>query len=88
MVISVDSLNAHGTVIVVEISDHAPEDVRGLLAVQLRDTDPLPGRWVLSWRINYANAERFETADGGHGTASPETVAAVINAVRSSIEPL
>jgi hypothetical protein len=88
LVISVDSLNSHGTVIVVEISDHAPDDVRGLLAVQLRENDPLSGRWVLCWRINYANAERFDTANGGHGTASLATLTAVINAVKSSIEPL
>lgn len=86
-VISIDPLNAAGTVIVVEVADHAPDDVRGLLAVQLGEDDPLPGRWVLCWRINYAAAERFDVA-GKHGQLSPPTLAAVIAAVRNAIEPL
>jgi hypothetical protein len=87
LVISVDMLNAAGTVIVLELSDRAPEDVRGLLAVQLGDAEPLPGRWVLCWRVNYASAERFDVA-GCHGVASTDTMARVLSALRSAIEPL
>jgi hypothetical protein len=88
LVISVDALNSNGTVIIVEVSDHAPDDVRGLLAVQLDENDPMSGRWVLCWRINYAGLERFDLAGGGHGTVTQATLAAVLNAVKSSIEPL
>ena len=87
LVISVDALNSAGTVIVLEITDRAPEDVRGLLGVQLSDTDPLPGRWVLCWRVNYASAARFDVA-GCHGVASAETMTRVLGALRSAIEPL
>ncbi len=88
LVVSIDALNQAGTVIVAEIADHAPEDVRGLLAVELGNDDPLPGRWVLCWRLNYANAARFDTAGGGHGTATERTMTAVDDAIRSAIEPL
>jgi hypothetical protein len=42
---------------------------------------------VLCWRLNYANAGRFELA-GCRGHASAETMAAVVAGVRSVIEPL
>lgn len=87
VVISVNSLNSAGTVIVLEVTDRAPEDIRGLLAVQLAESDPLPGRWVLCWRINYASAERFDIA-GGHGQVSDATLGKLITAVRTAIEPL
>lgn len=88
LVVSIDSLNGAGTVIVAEVTDQEPpEDVRGLLAVQLTDQDPLPGRWVLCWRINYAAAARFDVA-GSHGTATAQTMTNVLGAVRSAIEPL
>ena len=88
VVVSIDALNTAGTVIVVEVTDQAPpEDVRGLIAVQLTDDDPLPGRWVLCWRINYATATRFDVA-AGYGTLTAPTMTRVIGAVRSAIEPL
>ena len=88
LVVSIDSLNNAGTVIVVEVADQAPpEDVRGLIAVQLTDDDPLPGRWVLCWRINYATAARFDVA-GTHGTVTGQTMTKVLAAMRSAIEPL
>lgn len=87
LVISIDTLNAAGTVIVVEITEQAPEDVRGLLAVQLGDSDPLPGQWVLCWRVNYAAASRFDVA-GGHGVATAQTMTRVVAALRSAVEPL
>ncbi|MEV6350256.1 type II toxin-antitoxin system PemK/MazF family toxin [Actinoplanes sp. NPDC051851] len=87
LVISVNSLNAAGTVIVLEITEDPPGDVRGLLAVQLGNSDPLPGRWVLCWRVNYAAATRFDVA-GCHGVASSETMTRVLGALRSAIEPL
>lgn len=86
LVLSVDALNMAGTVIVVELADEAPADARGLLAVQLTDADPQPGRWVLGWRINYARADRFDVS-GGHGVVSNDTLARVLRAVRSAIEP-
>jgi hypothetical protein len=85
-VVSVDSLNRAGTVVVVEVADDAPDDVRALLAVELGPDDPLPGRWVLCWRINYAAAERFKLP--GHGDMSEETLTAVTAAIRNVIEPL
>jgi hypothetical protein len=87
LVVSIDALNAAGTVLVAEVAEDAPEDVRGLLAVQLGADDPLSARWVLCWRLNYANAERFDVS-GCHGHASPATLAAVVAGVRSVIEPL
>lgn len=87
IVISVDSLNEAGTVIVLEVKDEAPNDVRGLLAVQLGEADPLPGQWVLCWRINYAAAERFDMA-GCHGVATGETMTKILASIRSAIEPL
>jgi len=87
IVVSVDALNAAGTVIVLEVTDRVPEDVRGLLAVELTAADPLPGRWVLCWRINYAAAERFDVA-GCHGIATEETMTKILSSVRSAIEPL
>lgn len=87
VVLSINALNAAGTVVVAEITPEAPEDLRGLLAVQLTDADPLPGQWVLCWRINYASAGRFDLA-GCHGKVSAGTMAKVVSAVRSAIEPL
>lgn len=87
LVISLDSLNSAGTVVVVEVAGDAPEDVRALLAVQLGPDDPLPGRWVLCWRINYAAASRFDLP-GGYGQVSAATLAAVVAGVRATIEPL
>jgi hypothetical protein len=86
VVISVPTLNAAGTVIVVELADDAPTDARGLLAVQLTDADPLPGRWALAWRINYARADRFDVV-GSHGILSENTLALIMRAVRAAIEP-
>lgn len=88
VVVSIDSLNTAGTVIVLEVTDQPPpEDVRGLIAVQLTADDPLPGRWVLCWRINYASARRFDIA-AGYGILTTATLTRVIAAVRSAIEPL
>ncbi|MBN1173749.1 MAG: hypothetical protein JXA67_16375 [Micromonosporaceae bacterium] len=87
LVISIDSLNSAGTVVVVEVAEDAPEDVRALLAVQLGPTDPLPGRWVLCWRINYAASSRFDLS-GAHGRVTDVTLAAVVAGVRATIEPL
>lgn len=87
LVISVDALNAAGTVIVLEITDRAPDDARGLLAVQLGSADPLPEQWVLCWRVNYASAGRFDVA-GCHGIASAETMTRVLGSLRAAIEPL
>jgi len=86
VVISLDALNRAGTVIVCEVSDEAPADVRGLLAVQLADGDPLSGQWVLCWRVNYAAASRFEAP--GHGAVSDETLRKIVAGVRSAIDPL
>jgi len=87
LVISVDSLNAGGTVQVAEISEQTPPvDLRALLAVQLGADDPLSGSWVLCWRLNYASAGRFDVA-GGHGRVSAQTLDKVINAIRAAIEP-
>ncbi len=87
VVISADYLNTAGTVIVAEVTDHAPDDVRGLLAVQLGADDPLVGNWVLCWRINYANADRFDVA-GCYGQLSDATMRSVVAGVRNAIEPL
>jgi hypothetical protein len=87
LVISIDVLNAAGTVIVLEVTDRAPDDARGLLAVQFGEADPLTARWVACWRVNYAAAERFDVA-GCHGVASVETMTRVVGALRSAIEPL
>jgi hypothetical protein len=87
LVVSIDSLNTAGTVIVVEVAEDAPEDVRALLAVQLAPDDPLPGRWVLCWRINYAAASRFDLANAS-GIVGNATLAAVVAGVRAAIEPL
>jgi len=88
LVVSIDSLNAAGTVIVAEVTEQEPpEDLRGLLAVQLTDADPLSGRWVLCWRVNYAAVTRFDVA-GCHGTVTQPTMTKVIAALRSAIEPL
>jgi hypothetical protein len=54
--------------------------------VQPTDADPQPGRWVLGWRVNYARADRFDVP-GGHGIVSADTLARVLRAVRSAIEP-
>jgi hypothetical protein len=87
LVVSIDALNSAGTVIVLEVADDVLGDVRGLLATQLGEDDPLPGRWVLGWRVNYARADRFDVA-GGHGVVSAETMAKVLGSVRAAIEPL
>lgn len=87
LVISIDSLNVAGTVIVVEVADDAPADVRALLAVQLGTGDPLPGKWVLCWRINYASAGRFDLA-GARGAVTDATLTAVLAGVRAATEPL
>lgn len=86
-VLSVDPLNVSGTVIVVEVVDDVPDDVLGLLAVQMSADDPQPGSWMLCWRINYAAAERLEVA-AGHGELSAPTLATVVAAVRNALEPL
>ncbi|HEX6497958.1 MAG TPA: type II toxin-antitoxin system PemK/MazF family toxin [Micromonosporaceae bacterium] len=86
VVVSINALNDAGTVIVCEVSDRAPGDVRGLLAVELNEKDPSPGRWVLCWRVNYASADRFEMP--GHGVVSDETMGKVVAGLRSAIEPL
>ena len=80
LVVSIDALNQAGTVIVTEVTDDAPSDVRGLLAVQLPDGEPLAGSWVLGWRINYATAARFDV-DGCHGIVGPDTMRAVLAAI-------
>jgi len=85
--VSIDPLNAAGTVIVVEVAANAPEDVRALLAVQLGPDDPLTGQWVLCWRINFAAANRFDVA-GGHGTVTDATLSAVVAGIRAAIDPL
>lgn len=64
------------------MSDAGP--VRGGLYPYL---DPLPGRWALCWRINYASAERFDLARG-HGRVTEATLGKLISGVRSAIEPL
>ena len=87
LVVSVDALNDAGTVIVLEVADDVLGDVRGLLATQLGADDPLPGRWVLGWRINYARADRFDVA-GRHGIVSADTMAKVLSSVKAAIEPL
>lgn len=86
LVLSINALNEAGTVVICEVSDRAPSDLRGLLAVELDEKDPLPGRWVLCWRVNYASMDRFEMP--GHGVVSDETMVKVIAGLRSAIEPL
>ena|GEM_PF-5275134 len=49
--------------------------------------DPLPGQWVLCWRINYAAACRFDTAHG-YGIVTTPTLRAVTASIRAAIEPL
>jgi hypothetical protein len=87
LVVSIDSLNRAGTVIVAELAEDAPRDVRALLAVQLAPDDPLAGRWILCWRINYAAAGRFDIANA-YGVVGDATLAAVVAGVRAAIEPL
>ena len=87
LVVSIDALNSAGTVIVLEVAEDVLGDVRGLLATQLGDRDPLPGRWVLGWRVNYARADRFDVG-ARHGVVSPDTMAKVLSTVRAAIEPL
>lgn len=87
LVVSVDALNRAGTSVVVEVSDGTPSsDLRGLLAVQLTDADPLPGRWVLCWHLNYLSAGRLE-ADASPGQVSPQTLERVVSAIRAVVEP-
>ncbi|MGH3740485.1 MAG: type II toxin-antitoxin system PemK/MazF family toxin [Micromonosporaceae bacterium] len=86
VVVSLDALNRAGTVIVCEISEQAPDDVRRLLAVQLEERDPLAGNWVLCWRLNYAAAARFDVP--GHGVVSDETMRRIVSSVQSVIDPL
>ena len=87
LIVSIDALNSAGTVIVLEVAEDVLGDVRGLLATQLAEHDPLPGRWVLGWRVNYAQADRFDVA-AGHGVVSADTMAKVLSTVRAAIEPL
>lgn len=84
MVISVDALNRAGTVVVVEIDDSDYSGVRRMLAVPLGDTDPLAGRHVLAWRLNWLRADRL----GEYiGQAHPDTVERVVAAAKAAIEP-
>jgi hypothetical protein len=86
-VVSLDTLNRLGTVVVVEVvDDNPPEDLKSLLAVQLAPDDPSPGAWVLCWRLNYVRADRLEvgTADGQVGDGTMERV---VGAIRATIEP-
>jgi hypothetical protein len=88
LILSIDQLNAGGTVLVAEVvEDGVPEDVRGLLAVQLGDADPLPGWWVLAWRLNYANAGRFDI-EKTRGVVSAATMDRIRAAVTAVITPL
>lgn len=86
LVLSIDNLNRLGTVVVVEVTtDAPPEDLRALLAVQLSTHDPLPGAWVLAWRLSYAQADRLDLPAAA-GTAHPTTMERVTTAVRTLID--
>lgn len=85
LVVSADSLNRVGTVIVVEVVEEPPpEDLRTLVTVQLGQDDPMPGAWVLCWRLGYARAERLDAAASA-GQAGPETMERVVAAINALI---
>jgi mRNA-degrading endonuclease toxin of MazEF toxin-antitoxin module len=87
LVISLDTLNRLGTVVVVEVvDDNPPEDLKSLLAVQLGPGDPAPGGWVLCWRLNYVRADRLEV-ETVEGRVGDETMERVVGAIRAVIEP-
>jgi mRNA-degrading endonuclease toxin of MazEF toxin-antitoxin module len=58
VVVSCDELTELGTAIVAEIAPEVPAGMRGMLAVTLRDDDPVAGA-VLAWRVNYMTAARL-----------------------------
>jgi mRNA-degrading endonuclease toxin of MazEF toxin-antitoxin module len=81
-VISCDELTDLGTAVVVEIVPAVPIGMRGMLAVALRDDDPISGA-VLAWRVNYVVADRL----GEHlGQLSPATMEIVEMALRASMD--
>lgn len=85
IVVSADSLNRVGTVVVVEVvTEPPPEDLRMLLTVQLGPDDPMPGAWVLCWRIGYARAERLDT-EASPGRATPQTMERIVAAINALI---
>jgi mRNA-degrading endonuclease toxin of MazEF toxin-antitoxin module len=82
VVVSTNRLTEAGTVIVAEVSPEYPAGLRGMLAVALRDDDPIRGA-VLGWRVNYVAAERL----GTHlGRLSDETMEVVDIAVRTAMD--
>jgi|GEM_PF-7124661 len=82
VVISCNALNNVGAVVVAEIAGVIPAGARGMLAVPLADTDPVPGA-VLAWRVNYLSAERLGES---LGELSPDTLERVDAAVRAALE--
>lgn len=85
LVVSADSLNRLGTVVVVDIvEEQPPEDLRMLITVQLGEDDPMPGAWVLCWHISFARTERLDT-EASPGRSTPETMERVVAAINAVI---
>jgi mRNA-degrading endonuclease toxin of MazEF toxin-antitoxin module len=74
VVISCDELTDLGTAIVAEIVPEVPIGMHGMLAVALRDDDPIHGA-VLAWRVNYVTAARLGDYVGQLTEQTMETVA-------------
>jgi mRNA-degrading endonuclease toxin of MazEF toxin-antitoxin module len=82
LVISCDELTELGTAIVAEIAPEVPVGMRGMLAVALRDDDPVHGA-VLAWRVNYVTAARL----GEYvGQLTEQTMEVVGMAVRTAMD--
>jgi len=82
VVVSTDRLTEAGTAIVAEVHPEIPIGMRGMLAVSLRDEDPVGGA-VLGWRVNYIAADRL----GKHlGRLTDETMEIVDMALRTALD--
>lgn len=85
LVCSIDHLNRIGTVVVVEVVEEPPpEDLRMMVTVQLGQDDPIPGAWVLCWRLSYAHAGRLDTT-ASPGQVTPETMERVVAGITALI---
>jgi hypothetical protein len=83
VVLSIDSLTAAGTAIVVEADDRDPiSGLQSLLTVPL-----MPGWHAKAWRMNYMSAERLTTGGEVIATISAEQLARIVAAVNAAIEP-
>lgn len=82
VIVSTNRLTETGTAVIAEIKPEIPIELRGMLAVGLRDADPVDGA-VLGWRVNYIAAHRL----GRYlGRLSDETMEVVDMALRTAME--